>query len=83
MPRPHRARIFRRDRLQLIVVAIHARQARPRRFIERDAKLHLRNGIDDRFVNILDRLNEMALPDNDVAIGWNLDPDRVQVHVHH
>jgi hypothetical protein len=35
------------------------------------------------FINILNRFDEMALPDDDVAIGWNFDPDRVQVHVNY
>ncbi len=82
-PAPTAARVPGRDRLQLFIVAIHARQTRARRFVERNPELHLRNAIDDGFVNILHRFNEMAVPDDNVAVTRNLHPDRLQVHANH
>ena len=65
---------------RLVVVAVHARQARAGGFVEGDAELHLRNGVDDGLVQILHGLDEMALAQDDVAVFRNFQSNRLEFH---
>ena len=56
-----------------VVVAVHARQAGARSLVESHAELHLRHGIDDGLVNILHRLDEVRLAQNQVPAFGNLE----------
>ena len=66
--------------LQRLVIAVHAREARPGGFVERDAELHLRDRVDQRLVNVLDGLDEVGLAHNDVAALGNFQRNRFQFH---
>ncbi len=61
VPRPDRSRIARCIGLQILVVPIHADQARARSLVEGDAELHAGYRVHNRFVQILHRLDEMAM----------------------
>ena len=66
--------------LEGFVVAVHARETRPGGFVERDAELHLRHRVDQRFVEVFHGLDEVRLAQNDVAALGNFERNRFQLH---
>ena len=74
-------RIRRGITFQSLVVPVDPGKAIARCFVERDAKLHLRHRVDNRFVDIFNGLDEVALPDNNVSVLRNFQADRFQFHI--
>lgn len=66
---------------QLLVVAIETREAIARCFVKSDPEFGLRGGIHDRLVQILHRFNEVALPENNVAVPRDGEWNRFDLHV--
>ena len=64
-----------------LVVAVHAREAGSRGFVERDAELHLRDGVDQRLVKILHGFDEVGLPEDDVPVLGNLQANGAEFHL--
>jgi len=61
-------RVLGGDAFKLRVIAIHPNEAIARRFVEGNAEFHLRDGVDDGFVEVLHGLDEMALANDQVPI---------------
>ena len=59
-----------------------ADQALARRFAERQPELDAWHGADQRLVKILDRLDEMALAQDEIDVVRLLDSDKVQLQAH-
>jgi len=78
--RADRGEIAHRARRQFLIVAVEARQARPRSFIESHTELHARCRVDDGLVDVLNRLDEVGLAQNDIGVGREFEPDRFQFH---
>lgn len=78
--RSDRLRVLHSGSLHLLIVSVHARQARARCFVERDAELHLRYGVHDRLVNVFHGLDEMRLTQNDVCAGRDIQRDCFEFH---
>lgn len=66
--------------LEVGVVAIDASETRAGCLVERDAELHLRYGVHHRLVEVLDSLDEMCLPDDEITVLGDLDRNRLQLH---
>lgn len=58
------------------VVSVKPNQAVAGRFIERNSKLQMGRRIDNGFVNILYRFDEVALPDNNISVFRNRQSNR-------
>ena len=61
-------RVFGGDAFELGIVAVDADQAVAGGFVEGNAEFHLRDGVDDGLVEILDGLDEVAVAHDDVAV---------------
>ena len=59
--------VANRQRLQIVIVAIGANQAHAGRLVEGEAELHLRRRADEGLVEVLDGLDEMRLPEDQIA----------------
>ncbi len=66
--------------LEIRVISVGPRQACAGGFVERDAELHVRRGVHDRFVEILHCLDEVALADDDVPVGRDFQANRFELH---
>src|SRR2546425_540930 len=71
--RPDRKSVPGREVLQGGVVPLHPNEAWPARLAERDPKPRLGDRVNNRFVQVLCRLDEMGLPDNHVQVFGVLD----------
>src|SRR5437667_7542975 len=68
------------ERFEIGVIAVGAREAGARSFVESDPEFHLRDRVDDSFVDVLNGLDEVRLPDDDVATLGNFQANRFQFH---
>src|SRR6478736_6409498 len=75
VPRGECSRIVDHIAFQCVVVAVHACKTLAGSFVESDPELNVRRGIDDRLINILYGLDEVALPDDDIAVLGNGETD--------
>src|ERR1035438_1232522 len=66
--------------LELVIVAIGACQAGAGRLIERDAEFHLRHAGGDGFVHVLDGLDEVSLPEDQIHAVWYFERHGLQFH---
>ena len=66
--------------LEIGVIAVGAGKARTGSFVERDPELHLRHGVDDGFVDVFHRLDEVGLPDDDVPTLGDFQPNGFEFH---
>ncbi len=64
-----------------VIVAVDADEAGAGGFVERDAEFHLRHGVDDGLVEILDGLDEVAVAHDDVAVFGDHQADGFEVHM--
>jgi len=76
----HGQRVADRELLQILIVAVGPDETRARGLIERQAEFHLRHRIHDRLVQVLDRLDEVALADNDISVFRDFECDGVKIH---
>ena len=74
-----RPRVANRDVDELVVVAASAHEPRPARLVERDPELQPRD-VHARLVQILDRLDEVGLTDDDVQVLGLVERDDADVH---
>ena len=66
---------------QLLIVAIGAGEARAAGFIEGNAEFDSRIRVDDGFVDVFNRLDEMGLTKDDVGVGGDLNRNVAEYHV--
>src|SRR5256886_3561529 len=81
--RPDRERVFRGERLQAFIVPLDADETRPGRLAERHAELDPGYGPDERFVDVLRRLDEVRLAEDHVQPARVLDRDEFRLDRHH
>src|SRR2546425_5712522 len=72
MPGGERLRVADGGAAEFVVVAVGAREAGAGGFVEGQAELGLRDGVDHGLVHVLDRLDEVSLAEDDVGVGRNL-----------
>ena len=80
-PAPMASALPRCELGQLLIVARAPNETGPRGLAERDPELEVRPGPGHGFVEILDRLHEMGLPDDDVETLWPFHGNRAELHV--
>lgn len=80
VPRADGLRIAHCRRFQFLVVAFGTREAFSRSLIEGNSELHLRHSVDDRFVDVFHRLDEMRLTQNNVGASRDVQPDCFEFH---
>src|SRR2546425_3678103 len=80
--RPDRERVFRGERLQAFIVPLDADETRPGRLAERHAELDPGYGPDERFVDVLRRLDEVRLAEDHVQPARVLDRDEFRLDRH-
>ena len=71
---------FAASAFRRVVVAVDACQAGAGRLVKRYAEFHLRDGVHDGLVNVLHRLDEMRLPEDQVAALGNFQRNEFEVH---
>ena len=72
--------VLRGQRFERVVIAVHAGEARARGFIEGDGEFHLRDGVYDGLVNILNGLDEVRLAQNQIAVFGDFERYQFQFH---
>ncbi len=68
------------DGFQIAGVAVHAGEERTGSFVEHDAELHLRHGVDQCFVEILYRPDEVTCTEDDIGAFGYFEADRMKLH---
>ena len=71
-----------RHRLHRLVRALRPDEARARGLAEGEAELDPRDGPDEGFVQVLDRLDEVRLAEDEVHVGRLVDRDQLQLEAH-
>ena len=76
---PQCRRIANGERFEIGVITVGPREAGAGSFVEGDAKLHLRDGIDDGLVDVFDGLDEVSLSEDQVSVLGNFERNQMEV----
>jgi hypothetical protein len=71
-----------RHRRERLVGPLAADETRPRGLAEGEAELDAGDGGDERLVEVLDRLDEVRLAEDEVHVGRLVDRDQLQLEAH-
>jgi hypothetical protein len=74
--RSHIADVVRRGLNEFLIISLVSHEARAGRFVEGNSELDAGHRSDQDLIKIFDGLDEMALPQNDVAPFWKCQADR-------
>ena len=66
--------------LERFIVAVGAGEAGAGGLVEGDAEFHLRDGVDDRLINVLYGLDEVGLAEDEIAAFGDLERHEFQLH---
>src|SRR2546427_7747169 len=82
MARSHGQGVLRRERFEVLRVALHPDQARTGGLAEPDPEMDPRYGSDEGLVDVLRRLDEVRLTEDHIQVARVLDSNELRVHRH-